>query len=181
MAVRIRTCVYCNGYDRSWVLLSTALQPSASHTAHPSPSPRSHNKKASPSPPIVPLRLGIKPNQALRSDIISDSKQLGYIDIQGAVRFSAGQQLVYTRHGSGDGVGRCPGRLQQVQADLARLEVDVGVAYGRDEANGRGGEGILVGDAYVEKPFPSCGRLVNSALFVGIKGVRGCSFEEWVR
>lgn len=42
---------------------------------------------------------------------------------------------MYARHRCCNSVCGCPARLQQVEADLARLEVDVRVADGRYEAD----------------------------------------------
>jgi hypothetical protein len=66
---------------------------------------------------------------------------------------------MYARHGGGDGIGGRPGRLEQIEADLAGLEVDVGVADGRDEADGRRREGVCVRDVDVESPAAACGLL----------------------
>jgi hypothetical protein len=55
-------------------------------------------------------------------------------------------------HGGGDCVGRRPRRLEQVEADFARVEVDVGVADGRDEADGGRDERVRLGDVDVEEP-----------------------------
>jgi hypothetical protein len=59
---------------------------------------------------------------------------------------------MYRRHGRGDGVRGRPRRLEQIKADLARLEVDVGVADGCDEADRGGRVGVRVRDVNVEEP-----------------------------
>lgn len=64
---------------------------------------------------------------------------------------------MYARHGGGDCVRGRPAGFQQVEADFARLEVDVGVADGRDEADCGRGEGVLRGDADGEEPCATCG------------------------
>ena len=55
---------------------------------------------------------------------------------------------MYARHSRSDGVCGRPACLEQVEADLARLEVDIGVADGRDEADG--GRGVRVGGRDVD-------------------------------
>lgn len=59
---------------------------------------------------------------------------------------------MYACHGRCDGICGCPARLEQIEADLAGLEVDVGVADGRYEAHGGRRVGIGVGDVDVEEP-----------------------------
>ena len=59
---------------------------------------------------------------------------------------------MYARHGRRDGIRRGPGGLEQIEADLAGLEVDVGVADWRDEADGGRGEGVVRWDMDVEGP-----------------------------
>lgn len=63
---------------------------------------------------------------------------------------------MYACHGSSDGIGWSPGRLEQIKADLAGLEVDVGVADGRDEANCRRCERVCVRDVDIESPAAAC-------------------------
>lgn len=99
-------------------------------TTHPQ-----HIPQPSPPPPVIPLRHRIKPNQRLGPDIIPNPEHLRNIHIERTIGLRAGQQLVHARHGGGNRVRRRPARLQQVEADLARLEVDVGVADGRYEAD----------------------------------------------
>ena len=67
---------------------------------------------------------------------------------------------MYARHSRSDGVCGRPASLEQVEADLARLEVDIGVADGRDEADG--GRRVRVGgrDVDVEEPCAAWVRLV---------------------
>lgn len=59
---------------------------------------------------------------------------------------------MYARHCGRDGVRRRPRCLEQIEADLAGLEVDIWVADGRDEADGGRGEGVCVRDVDVEGP-----------------------------
>jgi hypothetical protein len=68
---------------------------------------------------------------------------------------------VYARHGRRNCVGGRPRGLEQVEADLAGFEIDVGVADGRYEADGRWGEGVLRRDGDGEEPASVCGVLVN--------------------
>jgi hypothetical protein len=110
-----------------------------------------------PSPSIVPFRLGIKSDQTLRANLIPDPKQLRNVHIERAIRFRAGKQLMYRGHGSRYCVCRRPRALQEVEADLARFEVDVRVADGRYEADGGRREGICIGNVDVEKPAAACG------------------------
>jgi hypothetical protein len=63
---------------------------------------------------------------------------------------------VYARHGRCDGVCRCPAGLEQVQADFTSFEINVWVTDGRDEADGRRGEGVVVRDVDIESPAAAC-------------------------
>jgi hypothetical protein len=106
---------------------------------------------------LPPLRLGVESDQSLGAHIILLPHELGNIDIQGTVRLGARQQLMYARHGGRDGVGWGPRRLEQIEADLAGLEVDVGVADGRDEADRGRRKGVGVWDVDVEGPAAAWG------------------------
>jgi len=66
---------------------------------------------------------------------------------------------MYRRHGRGDGVRGRPRRLEQVEADLARVEVDIGVADGRDEADRGRRVGVRVWNVDVKKPAAAWGVL----------------------
>jgi hypothetical protein len=59
---------------------------------------------------------------------------------------------MYRGHSRRNCVGWCPRRLQEVEADLARLKVYIGVADGRYEADRRRRERICVGDVNIEEP-----------------------------
>ena len=59
---------------------------------------------------------------------------------------------MYAHHSRRDSVCGCPARLEQVEADLASLEVNIGVADGRDEADRRRRIGIGRRDVNVEEP-----------------------------
>ena len=63
---------------------------------------------------------------------------------------------MYTRHGRRDRVCGCPRRLEQVETDFARLEVDVRVADGRCEADCGGCEGVCRRDVDGEGPETAC-------------------------
>lgn len=107
--------------------------------------------------PIKPLTNSIPPNQTPRPNIIARPKQLRNIHIQRTVRLRTSEQLVYARHRARNGIRRRPSRLEQVEADLAGFEIDVGVADGRYEADGGWREGILRGDRDGEEPAAVCG------------------------
>jgi hypothetical protein len=86
-------------------------------------------------PPIVPRRPCIKPNQTLRPQPVPLPKQLRNINVQRTVRLRRRPQLMHGRHSGRNGVRRRPRRFEQVETDLARLEVHVGVADGRGECD----------------------------------------------
>ena len=109
-----------------------------------------------PCSPIVPFGLGVESYKRLGPYIVLLPKQLRDIHIEWTVRLRACQQLVDARHGRCDGVCRCPAGLEQVQADFTSLEINVWVADGRDEADGRRGEGVVVGDVDIESPAAAC-------------------------
>ena len=138
----------------------------------PSLAPRDpqHTVASSPPSPCIPLCLSVEPNQRLCAHIIALSKQLRDVDVQRAVWLSTGQQLVYARHGRRDGVCGRPARLEQVEADLARLEVDVGVADGREEADGGRRVGVGGRDVDVEEPCAAWVRLMGCS-----EGALGCA------
>jgi hypothetical protein len=102
--------------------------------------------------PLVPLCFGIEPNERLSANVVAQAEHLGNVDVEGAVGLGAGEQLVDRRHGGGDCVGRGPRRLEQIEADFARVEVDVGVADGRDEAHRGRDERVGLGNVDVEEP-----------------------------
>lgn len=106
--------------------------------------------------PIVSLGLGVESYERLSPHIVLLPKQLGDVHIERTVRLRACQQLVYARHGRCDGVCRCPAGLEQVQADFTSLEIYVWVADGRDEADGRRGERVVVRNVDIESPAAAC-------------------------
>ena len=59
---------------------------------------------------------------------------------------------MYAGHGCGNCVCGRPRRFQEVEADLAGLEVDVWMADGRDEADFRRAERVLRRNADVKEP-----------------------------
>ncbi len=63
---------------------------------------------------------------------------------------------MYASHGGGNSVRGCPRRLEEIEADLARLEVDVRVANGCVEFDGGWAEGVLCRDFDVEEPAAAC-------------------------
>jgi hypothetical protein len=115
---------------------------------------------SSPPSPCIPLCLGVEPNQRLSAYVIALPEQLRDVNVQWAVWLSTGQQLVYARHSRSDGVCGRPACLEQVEADLACLEVDVGVADGRDEADSGRRVGVGGRDVDVEEPCAAWVRLM---------------------
>lgn len=112
-------------------------------------------KKSTLPPPhksLIPLRFRIELNQTMGSNQIPLPQQLRNINVQWTLWLRTRQQLMYTRHGSRDGVGRRPRGLQQIETDLASLEVDVWMADFGDEFYGRRDEGVCGGNGDVEEP-----------------------------
>lgn len=102
--------------------------------------------------PIIPLTNSIKPNQTSSPNLVARPKQLRNIHIERTVRLSTSKQLVYTRQSRRDSIRGCPSGLEQIEADLARLEIDVGVADRCYEADGRWREGVGGGDRDGKEP-----------------------------
>lgn len=111
-------------------------------------------------PPRILLTSRIPPNQTPGADLIARAKQLRHIDIERTIRLGTCQQLVYTRHGRRDSVRRRPRRFEEIETDFSRLEVDIRVADGRDEADGGGRERVGGWDGDGEKPAAVWGVLV---------------------
>lgn len=63
---------------------------------------------------------------------------------------------MYARHGGGNGVGRGPRRFEQIETNLARFKVDIGVADGRNEADGGRRKGIGWRNGDGEEPAAVC-------------------------
>jgi hypothetical protein len=103
-------------------------------------------------PPLEPLRLGIKPYQRLGAHIILLPKQLRNIHIERTIRLRTRQQLMHTRQRRSNSIRRRPRLLQQIEADLACLEVDVRVANWGYKADC--GRGERVGGRDVDGEFP---------------------------
>lgn len=109
-----------------------------------------------PPPSVVPLGLGVKSDQTLRSNFVPNPEQLRDIHIERTVWLGAGKQLVYRGHGCRYCVCGRPGALQEVEADFARLKVYIRVADWRYKADGGRREGICIGDVDVEEPAATC-------------------------
>lgn len=113
--------------------------------------------------PIIPPLLPGAPqlHQPPRAEGVAGPQQGGAVDVERGVDLGVRQQ-------GPDGADRLehrvrggPGALEQVQADLARREGDVGVHHGRGEAHLRRGEGVVGRDEDGEEP---------SAFWTGGKG-----------
>ena len=59
---------------------------------------------------------------------------------------------MYAHHSRRDGVCGCPARLEQVETDLAGLEVNVGMADGRNKADRRRRVRVGRRDVNIEEP-----------------------------
>lgn len=82
---------------------------------------------------LIPKSPGIKPHKRLRAQLISLPKQLCNIDVQRTIRLGVRQQLLHGLERLRDRIRRTPRRLEQIEADLARLEVHVRMTDGRQE------------------------------------------------
>ncbi len=92
--------------------------------------PRTTYPKTTPSPPHR-VHPRIKPHQTLRRHAIPLPQQNRNINIQRTIRLpSRAQKLLHSFQRTHDTVSRRPGSLEQVEADLAGFEADVGVADG---------------------------------------------------
>lgn len=78
------------------------------------------------------------------------------VDVERAVRLRVRQQRAHGAHALEDAVRRCPGVLQQVQADFARLQGNVCVHDWRDEAYRWRAEGVVCRDLDFEEPAAVC-------------------------
>jgi hypothetical protein len=106
--------------------------------------------------PFVPLRLRIKSNQCLRPHVVLLPQKLRDIHIERGIRLGARQELMYRGQGGCYRVSGRPGGLEEVEANLAGAEVDVGVADWSREFYGRRGQRVGGGDGDEEEPAPTC-------------------------
>lgn len=129
------------------------------------------NKQLAPPPPsrlqtkmlyrLPPFRLGVESDESFGADQVTLPKQLCNVDVERGIRLGRGQKLLDRVERGRDRIHRRPRSLEQVQADLARLEVDVWVTDGSDEANGRRCIGVCVRDLDVEFPQATLRRRVS--------------------
>lgn len=91
-------------------------------------------------------------HQLSRPQNIASSQQRRDIDVERAVRLGIAQQHAHGAHALQHAVRRRPFVLEQVEADLARLQRNVGVHNGRHEAHLGRLQGILRGDLDVNEP-----------------------------
>ena len=109
-------------------------------------------------PPLFPrslfpsFRLRVEADQRLGSDRVALAHQPGEVHVERRLGLCAGKQLVDGRERRRDGAGGCPGVLEQVEADGAGAKVDVGMANGRLEADGRGVQRIVRWERNVQRP-----------------------------
>jgi len=100
------------------------------------------------------IHPSVQPDQTLRAHQIPFPQQLGNIQVQRAVRLASGaEQLLNRFQRAHKPIRRRPRALQQIQTDLARLEVDVRVAEGRREVHRRRAVGVGRGHGDGEGPF----------------------------
>lgn len=101
----------------------------------------------------------VQPHQSLRAHQIPLAHELRNVQIQRTVRFTAStQKLLHGFQRADDAVRGRPGRLEQVEADLAGGEGDVGVAAGRLEGYLRRRVGVCLGDGEGEGEDAACVR-----------------------
>lgn len=87
------------------------------------------------------------PNQRLDTHQIPTADQIGNIQIQRTLRLATTRhQLLHRLQRAHDAVSRRPARLEQIEADLAGGEGDVGVDGGREEGADGWGGGIVGGE-----------------------------------
>lgn len=99
--------------------------------------------------PLIPLLLNPQLHQPPRAQHVPIPEQRRHVHVQGGIQPGVGQQHTHRTHHLEHAVRRRPPVLEQVEADLARLRVDVGVHDGRGELDdgrlqrvgGRDGDG----------------------------------------
>lgn len=97
------------------------------------------------SPSIIPPDLATPQlHQPPRANDIPAAQQGGGVDVERGVDLGVGQQAVADgAHRLEDAIGRGPGVFKQVEADLARVEGNVGVHDGRDKGDFGRGVGVV--------------------------------------
>ena len=90
--------------------------------------------------------------------MVAGTQQGGDIDVKRGVGLGAAKQHAHGAHALEHAVGWSPGAalLEQVQADLARLQTDVGVNHGRRERDLRRLQRVRRGYGYAEEPATFC-------------------------
>lgn len=101
--------------------------------------------------PPIPIRAP-KLDQPLGPQDIAAPQQRRHVDVQGAVRVGAAEQHADGAQALEDAVRRRPGVLEEVEADLARVERDVGVHDLRDKGDFRGVEGVGLREGDCKEP-----------------------------
>lgn len=81
--------------------------------------------------------LRIIPYQIFDANPIAFPHQQRTVHIQRTIRFGAGQKILDRSKSTANCVCRSPRFFQQIEADLSCLKVDIGMADGRFEFDGR--------------------------------------------
>lgn len=97
-------------------------------------------------------------DEATGTDVVAGAEQGGEVDVERGVSLGATEKHAHGADALEHAVGRGPGPalLEQVQADLARLQTDVGVHHGRGEGDLRRLERVRGRDGYAEEPAAFC-------------------------
>ncbi len=95
-------------------------------------------------------------DQLARTDDVTAAQKRRDVDVERRVRLRAAEQHADGADALEHAVRGRPGVLEQVEADLAVLQRNVGVHDLRDEAHPGRLEGVLVGDVDGEKPAAAC-------------------------
>lgn len=95
-------------------------------------------------------------DQPARADHVPAAQQRRDVDVERAVRLGVPEQHAHGAHALEHAVGGGPGVLEQIEADLARLQRDVGVDDGRGKGHLGGLERIRRGKGDLEKPTAIC-------------------------
>lgn len=130
--------------SQAYALLSNS--PPSVHSSPPLPT-----LIQAPLPPLLPTP---KPHQPPRTHPIAAPLQRRHLQIQRAIDAGLLQQPPHGLQAAHHAQDRRPVLLQHIQADLARLELDVRVADPGDERDGRRGVRVRGRDADREQPAP---------------------------
>lgn len=101
--------------------------------------------------PPIPIRAP-KLDQPLRPQDVAATQQRRHVDVQGAVSVGAAEQHADGAQALENAVRRRPGVLEEVEADLARVERDVGVHNLRDKGDFRGVQRVGLREGDCEEP-----------------------------